>query len=163
MFISLLFLKLDDIDDAYEELKNEIPDLKDAVNNKKCEQFITYLEHTWIGTDSTKAMFDRSIWNLYDNISFRTNNISETYNKRMNGLITKSNPNVYAMIDIVKEEEIKTSVSFEKANLEKVKTRKAANEIKDLKITNLKLRYDKGDLEIMNYLIEIKNFVKVFD
>ena len=134
------------------------------------KEIITYLEKTWIGTGEstnsnvlTNALFDRTVWNFHANVSFRTNNISETYNKRMNGLISKPNPSIFAMIDIIKNEECLTSVNFEKAKLKKLKPRMPQNVIKDLEITNLKLRYDCGELEVMDYLMQVSNYVKEFD
>jgi len=47
MFMSLPFLKMDDIDDVFEELKSEKPDLGNQIDNKKFDQFITYLEKHW--------------------------------------------------------------------------------------------------------------------
>ena len=65
----------------------------------KFQEFISYLEKTWIGTGPgrdirlrTNATFDRIVWNLYENISHRTNNISESYNKRINGQVNKPDP-----------------------------------------------------------------------
>jgi len=55
--MSLPFLKMDDIDDVFEELKSDKPDLDNQIDNKKFDQFIFYLENTWIGTGkSTNSM-----------------------------------------------------------------------------------------------------------
>ena len=67
------------------------------------------------------------------------------------------------MIYILKNEECLASVDFEKAKMKKVKSRKPKNIIKDLEITNLKLRYDCGELEVMDYLMQISNYAKEFD
>ena len=48
----------------------------------KLEKFITYFEDTWI---KENCHFDRSVWNLFEVYSSRTNNISETYNHAING------------------------------------------------------------------------------
>ncbi len=42
-------------------------------------------------------------------------------------LITKPNLKIYAMIDVIMEEEIKTAVSFEEANLKKVNLEEQLN------------------------------------
>jgi len=57
---------MDDIDDAYEELKDSRLNL-DEKDNLLLDTFITYLEHTLIGTEPgslgklKNAMFDRTI------------------------------------------------------------------------------------------------------
>ena len=163
LFMSLPFLCIDDIDEAYEELKSDLPDLSSDIENEKFKQFLAYLEKTWVGTERTKALFDRSIWNFHDYISYRTTNICESYNKRINSKISKPNPNIFCLIDLVRREETLKSVEFEKANLEHVKPRKTKNQIKDLKITNLKLKYVHSELDMMDYLMEISKFVKDFD
>ena len=81
------------------------------------EAFIKYLEHTWVGTAPNRknAMFDRKIWNFHCQHSNRTNNICESYNKRINNLVTKDHPSIYAIIDVLKSEETLTAVNFNKA------------------------------------------------
>jgi hypothetical protein len=52
---------------------------------KKIDQFIEfieYFENTWI---RGQCHFDRSLWNIFEQYSSRTNNISETYNNQING------------------------------------------------------------------------------
>ena len=129
-----------------------MPDLSSDIYNEKIKQFLAYLEKTWVGTESTKAWFDRSIWNFHDYISNRTTNISESYNKIINSKISRPNQNIFCLIDLVKKEETLKSVEFVKDNLEHVKPRKTKIQITDLKITNLKLKYIHGELDIMDYL-----------
>jgi transposase-like protein len=91
--ISKKFLKLkpnenedeSDIDLCWDELKSERVDFGET-DNKKLDQFTEYCETTWLNCN---AMFPREIWNLHDNIFHRTNNISETYNKKINKEIAK--------------------------------------------------------------------------
>ena len=47
MIMSMSFLKLDDIDDCWLELKDTTPDLGDE-DNLKLSKFVEYLENTWI-------------------------------------------------------------------------------------------------------------------
>ena len=44
---------------------------------------------------SETALFPRSIWNFHNDDKTRTNNISETYNHKINGKITAKNTNIY--------------------------------------------------------------------
>lgn len=67
------------------------------------------------------------------------------------------------MIDVLKNEEALKSVEFEKANMGKVKPRKTKNELKDANIKLLKLKYMSGELEMMDFLMEVKQFIKDFD
>ena len=100
--MALPFLKLkpnededeSDIDLCWDELKSERVDLGET-DNKKLDQFTEYCETTWLNSN---AMFWREIWNLHDNIFHRTNNISETYNKKINKEIAKPDPNIYKLI-----------------------------------------------------------------
>ena len=55
-------------------------------------------------------MFDRTIWNIHCCSSYRTNNISEANNKRINGKISNLDPNLLKIIDVVKDDKCVTSV-----------------------------------------------------
>ena len=93
-----------------------MPNLEE--NNEKLVKFLEYLEKTWIKETAT---FPRVIWNFHNSISNRSNNISETYNKKINLEIEKPTPNIYRLINIIQDQEILTAISFEKANLVKKK------------------------------------------
>ena len=47
---------------------------------------------------SETALFPRSIWNFHNDDKTRTNNISETYNHKINGKITVKNTNIYKVL-----------------------------------------------------------------
>ena len=87
-----------------------------------------YLVKTWIKETAT---FTRVFWNFHNSISNRSNNISETYNKKINFEIEKPTPNIYRLINIIHDQEILTSISFEKANLGKKKPRRTKEDLKD--------------------------------
>lgn len=53
-------------------------------------------------------------------MTYRTNNISETYKKLINKQISKSNPSIFSLIVVPKNEETLRAVDYEKANLGKV-------------------------------------------
>ena len=56
------------------------------------------------------------------------------------------------------------SYNFKRVNeKEKSKFYKCRESFKDNKGTNLRLRFEHGDLEIMDYLMEISNFIQQFD
>ena len=95
----LPFLKLDDIDECFDELKDSTPSIE---NKNAVDLFIKYFENTWI---KENCHFDRSIWNLYDQYSSRTNNISETYNHKVNGQVMSANSNIYKILDLLRKQE----------------------------------------------------------
>ena len=121
---------------------------------------IEYLGDTWIDRPAT---FPREIWNLYDNIYHRTTNICDTYNKKMNKEISKPDPNIYKLIEILQDKEALHAISYEKANLVHKKSRRTNEDLKDRDIEILKLKYDTNLLDMMKYLEELSAHVKDFD
>ena len=69
--MALPFVKLDDIDCCFEELKETKPEIDEE--DRKIDQFIEYFENTQISDQC-------------DQYSSKTDNISETYNHQINGL-----------------------------------------------------------------------------
>jgi hypothetical protein len=94
----------------YAELQDDLCDLGES-DNKKRDQLIQYFESTWIGPN---AIFPRELWNLHDNIYHRTNNVSETYNKKLNKEINEPDPNIYKLVDMFKEQELLTTFHMRK-------------------------------------------------
>ena len=90
MFMSFPFPMLEDIDEVWEEMVENKPDLGD-IDNAKVGQFLTYFEDTWI---KANCHFDRELWNIFGQYSSRTNNISETYNHKINGQVMTANSNL---------------------------------------------------------------------
>ncbi len=64
----------------------------------------------------------------------------------MNGAIAKPHPNIYKLIDIIKEQEQLGAINFEKANLGTKKSRRTKEELKDAQIECLKLKYEISQL-----------------
>jgi hypothetical protein len=54
------------------------------MKSKKLDEFVGYFENTWL---IEKCHFDRKDWNLWERYSSRTNNLSETYNHKINGQV----------------------------------------------------------------------------
>jgi hypothetical protein len=54
------------------------------MKSKKLDEFVEYFENTWL---IEKCHFDRKDWNLWERYSSRTNNLSETYNHKINGQV----------------------------------------------------------------------------
>ena len=54
-------------------------------------------------------------------------------------------------------------LSHEKANLGQKKSRRTKEELKDKEIEILKLKYDNGLIEIMDFLLDVSEFLKQFE
>ena len=102
--MALPFVRLDDIDCCFEDLKETKLEIEEE--DKKIDQFIEYFENTWI---SDQCHFERSLCNIFEQYSSRTNNISETYNHQINGQVVAPNSNVYKILDVLRKQETLTS------------------------------------------------------
>ena len=70
---------------------------------------------------------DRSQWNLFDTYSSRTNNISETYNHKINGKIQSSDSNVIKVLDMVQDQESLIATKYQKVLLRQENNKKLYN------------------------------------
>jgi hypothetical protein len=48
---------------------------------------------------------NKAKFGTYNEIKFRTTNICETYNKKMNSASSKPHPNIFKLIDLLKEQQ----------------------------------------------------------
>ena len=129
----------------------------DNIDSAKLEQFIKYYENTWI---KPSCHFDRSVWNIYDQYSTRTNNISETYNHQINGHVMNPNSNIYKIMDVVKKQEALASTKYERVNLGKEKKSSNAQKTKDAQIALIKTQYKYGEVDMMDYLMKLNEFIQ---
>jgi hypothetical protein len=81
----------------------------------------------------------------------------------MNSAISKPHPNIFKLIDLLKEHEQLASISFEKANLGQVESRRTKEDLKDKEIEILKLKYKTGIIDSMDFLMAVSSFVKDFE
>ena len=81
----------------------------------------------------------------------------------MNSAISKLHPNIFKLIDLLKEHEQLASISFEKSNLGLVKSRRTKEYLKNKEIEILKLKYETGIIDSMDFLMAVISFVKDFD
>ena len=112
---------------------------------------------------SATATFNRTIWNFHDDENTRTNNISETYNHKINGKILAKNSNIYKVLDVIKIEEMLAYNAYERANLGQNKRSDNKQLLNLQKINNLILQYRFGSIETMDFLIKISDHLKNFD
>ena len=167
MAMCLPFLKIEDLDACWNELVDTKPDVP-LIN-----EFINYFNMTWMNVERAatnedqavaNAHFSRDVWNFHDRShEFRTNNTSETYNHKMNGHLEKAHPNIYRMLDLLQEEESRTTVSKNRCDQGTIKVRKTKHMLKDKDIEILKLKYDFGSIEPMEFLMQVEQFIKEFD
>lgn len=92
---SLPLVPLNSIDQAFIYIKSLFP-TRDAL----VIEFFSYIEHTWINREN--PLFDRIVWNHFDNLNDRTNNFAEGFNSKLSRLINKSHPNFYECLDRIK-------------------------------------------------------------
>jgi len=109
------------------------------------------------------ALFPRSIWSFHNDDKTRTNNISETYNHKINGKITAKNTNIYKVLDVVQAEEMLAYTSFERANLGQFKRKDNAQLLNLQTINNLVLQYRFGEIQPMDFLLAVSKHLKNFD
>ena len=121
---------------------------------------IKYFEKTWLNDN---CHFDRSTWNLFTEYSSRTNNICESYNHQLNGQVLSSKSNIYKIITLNQKQESLASTSYERVNLGMEKKTKTAQQLKDVKIENLKLKYKHCEIDVMSYLMQVSVFGKEWD
>ena len=97
---TLPFLPIEDVVDAWIELKPTIPfDMDD---------FSRYFEYTWIGTTGQRALFRPSAWNHHDAslaLLPRSSNMAEGWHNGFRSLVRCSNPTIWSFLDALKLEQ----------------------------------------------------------
>jgi len=107
MLLSLAFVPLNDVDDAYKELYDDIPE--DVV------PIATYFDETYVrgrkgrGRRATvPPRFSPILWNCYDatlqNLG-RTNNASEGWHNKFQGVVGKHHASLYTTLAEFKKEQ----------------------------------------------------------
>ncbi|XP_064461992.1 uncharacterized protein LOC135372269 [Ornithodoros turicata] len=92
--VSLAFVPVSFVRVAWNELKATAP-LVPGI-----PAFILYFEDVWM-----MGSFDIKQWNHYNNRSARTNNLKEAWHRKINHMLGKAHPNIYAFIDMIKKDE----------------------------------------------------------
>ena len=97
---ALPFLPIEDVVDAWIELKPTIPfDMDD---------FARYFEYTWIGTPGQRALFPPSAWNHHDAslaLLPRSSNMAEGWHNGFRSLVRCSNSTIWSFLDALKLEQ----------------------------------------------------------
>ena len=120
-------------------------------------QFFDYVAETWIDSDS---LFPKRLWNYYCFQGLRTNNGLEGWDHRWNSNIGTTNPNLYLVL-----QELKNDYIFNMATLAQVKhqenkqRRKKKYVLRHRRIINLMDRYANGSLTLDEYFIKISKTI----
>ena len=105
-FYTLALIPIEKINDALEKIENSIP-------HQDCEIIIKYFKSQWI--DKIKP----EVWNHYERSEHRTNNQAEGFHSNLNRLLTSSHPNLYALINLLKQLETSSVIQLERVNIHK--------------------------------------------
>jgi hypothetical protein len=74
------------------------------VADEEVDRFKDYVTTTWV--DDIAARFPVELWSQYDNIAgMRTNNHLEGWHSKLNHAINRPHPNIFALIELLKEEQ----------------------------------------------------------
>ena len=79
------------------------------------------------------------MWNHFSTVGPRTNNNLESYNSRLNKLIAVPHPNIWKFINMIKSEELNTTLLIYRIDNKILKSqyRRAKYILTDLKISNM--------------------------
>ena len=132
------------VDDVWMMAMNEVDD-------EAAEHFKDYVTTTWI--DIMTAHFSMELWTQYDNIDrIRTNNHLEGWHCSINRLLRRPQPNVFALIEILKAEQrsMETEVRLLQAGRAPTIQRAAHRHITE-RLVRLKQMLLNGDINAHQY------------
>ena len=104
-FKSLAFVPLNLVENAFNYLISIQPH---SPHVDKFNLFYNYIRTTWL--DGSK--FPPALWNHYETIGPRTNNHLEGYNFNINNEIDSNHPNIFSLINTLKELEVLKSMDY---------------------------------------------------
>ena len=109
-FKTMAFIPIDLLDSTFQYLLSIQPE---SLNSDKLRLFVNYFESTWIGRDSK---FPKDMWNHYETIGPRSNNHVEGYNLKFNRYVETIHPNVYKLIQDMRDQEAFCSMNYIQRN-----------------------------------------------
>lgn len=140
---ALAFMPLDEINELWCKTMDKFDNLPRA------HDFFNYFTETWI---DDRCLFSRSLWNYYNFNGSRTTNGCEGWHHRLNSNINSSSPNLFRVID-----ELKQDYAFNMATLVQIasstsKPRRNPRFVyRNKKIMDLMNRYNQGKLTLTDY------------
>ena len=121
------------------------------------QQFFVYFTDAWMDEN---CLFPRVLWNYYSFDSPRTTNGLEGWHHRLNSNIGVINPNLYVVI-----EELKEDYAFNMATLKQLENntnklpRKKQFIFRNQRTMELITRYGKGALSLEDYVVNMCNTI----
>lgn len=126
MCAALAHLPLDKVEDGWLCIQEDAPD------SEKLHEFFDYVVDQWLDNNTISV----NMWNCNGN-QHRTNNIVEGWNRRLNTVVKKAHPNVYYLINVLKEDAEYHGFCYDRTTLNlKGKRRKLSSINMDDRIKN---------------------------
>ena len=147
-FKSLSFIPLTLVEITFNLLVSKKPQ---SEHGDKFDLFVKYFRSTWF------TLFPPRLWNHHETIGPRTNNHVEGYNNKINLYIDCDHPNVFSLVNTLKQLESIISKNFiQRNNGAPSKTYRRPKDIKkDEAILYLKTLLHYNSISLENYLIYI--------
>ena len=104
------------------------------------------------------------MWNHYNSDDHRTNNNSEGYNSKLSKYFG-DHPNIWKFITKIKQEETNVAIKLVHLDNNRLRSRGRNKQdiIQDLKFTQLKCKFLKKELNLLEFLDTISSIVHDYD
>ena len=144
----MAFIPIDLLDSTFQYLLSIQPE---SLNSDKLRLFVNYFESTWIGRDSK---FPKDMWNHYETIGPRSNNHVEGYNLKFNRYVETIHPNVYKLIQDMRDQEAFCSMNYIQRNNGRLSKsfRRPIDIKRDDILFNLKTLFFYQSISLNNYI-----------
>ena len=152
--MALAFLPEWEISIYYSELKQHKPIALPQLDN-----LLSYIENTWLDG----GQFSPSMWSVFEVDGSRTNNHLEGWHSKFNSIISRPHPNIYQLVDAIKEEQALTeltAVQLEAGSQPPRRKRRyiAVNE----RLDRLKKAYIDGEKSIDQFIVGVAYNLSTF-
>ena len=123
---------------------------------------------TWVGDNfgfgQTPARFHYTLWNHYDTKDIRTNNNVEGYHSKLRSIISSPKPNIYAIVEIIRNEDATARSKFERVNSDILHARPNAQALfREERLENLRLKLKlEPDYDLSDYFSDCFLFAATF-
>lgn len=130
-------------------------------NNKQiivlCFSFLDYLSKTYIYEDST---FPPTLWAHPPDGSATTTNCAENFHRNYNANFYKAHPNIFSVIDILKDIQLETETKFKSIAQGVVYEKRSQQVNKQIMYLRIYMSYVNNEITRENYLQIMGNFFK---
>jgi hypothetical protein len=118
-----------------------------------------YFANTWLPQTNPPAAgtFRPQMWNVYD-VDIRTTNDLEGWHHKMNNLLRKHHPNIWALLTAIREEQSVTEVTVQQITAGRVvKRKKKAYKECQRRIDNLRSDYRNGAINVIDLITGVSH------